>query len=229
MEIDKSNKMIQKGKELLESISNNNSIDAEVFNSRVKELKKIIKTNHELAKEVGALLQKLFAAKKFHEVKLDLIQVPVLQGYLSIGHRPKLKAIPLLKKEGITHILTLLSKKEGVEKIRESIRKWKLEWIWHPMENADPPSPDQYKRYIQLFKKLHEILAAKGSIYIHCSAGIHRTGMITFALLLYLGFNEPEAKQVLVNLRNVTRENMGVERVEWGKNLLRYKENQKFK
>ncbi len=154
--------------------------------------------------------------------------MPVLQGRLSIGHRPKIREIPLMKREGVTHVLTLLSKKEGAEKIGELVRKSDLEWIWHPMENADPPGSDQYEGYIKLFEKLQHILDSHGFIHVHCSAGIHRTGMIVFALLLHLGFNELDAKKVLSKLREVTQEYVGVERIEWGKDLLKYKENQKL-
>ena len=122
-------------------------------------------------------------------------------------------------------MLTLLSRKEDVKKFGESVRKFDLEWIWYPMENATPPSPDQYKGYLNLFEKLRTILDSGGFIFIHCSAGIHRTGIILFALLLYLGFSELEAKNVLSKLRKVTYENVGIERLEWGKNLLKYKEN----
>jgi protein-tyrosine phosphatase len=123
-------------------------------------------------------------------------------------------------------VISLLSGKEGAEKIGESVRKSDLEWIWYPMENATPPSPDQYEGYLKLFKKLQAILDSSGFIYLHSSAGIHRTGMIVFALLLYLGFSELEAQIVLLKLRKITYENVGVERFEWGRELLKYKENQ---
>jgi len=221
--------VIEKGKEMFQSLSNNESIDLEIFNSCIMELKQAIKSNPKLGKEIGPLIQKLITAKKINDKKSDIIQVPVLRGSLSIGHRPKIKEIPLLKRAGITHILTLLSKKEGGEKIGEIVHKWDLKWIWHPMENANPPDSSQYERYIQLFEKLQNILNLKGSIYIHCSAGIHRTGMIVFALLLYLGLNEQDAKELLFKLRVTTHENLGVERFEWGKELLKYKENQNQK
>ena len=44
-------------------------------------------------------------------------------------------------------------------------------------------------------------------------------------MLLYLSFNELEAKKRLSKLREVTYENVGTERLEWGKDLLKYKEN----
>ena len=95
------------------------------------------------------------------------------------------------------------------------------------MENADPPSSDHYKGYLKLFEKLQDILDSWGSIFIHCSAGIHRTGMICFALLLYLGFDEIDAKKFLSKLRKVTKENVGLERIEWGKAILKYKKSHK--
>jgi protein tyrosine/serine phosphatase len=51
--------------------------------------------------------------------------------------------------------------------------------------------------------------------YIHCSAGIHRTGMITYGLLRYLGKDKNDAKQTLLNLREVTANQVGEERLTW--------------
>ena len=214
--------MIEKGKIMLQSLSNNKSVDLDEFNSVIMALKQCIKLNPKLGKEFGPFIQKLISAKKLTDTKFDLVQIPILNGRISIGHRPKIKEIRLLKREGITHILTLLSVKEGAEKVGESVRIWGLEWIWHAMESATPPNQDQFNEYINLFKQLQTILASGGSIYIRCSAGIHRTGMIIFALLLYLGFSELEAKNLMLKLRAITHQEAGVDRFEWGIELLKY-------
>ena len=98
MSKDNINKMTEKSKEMLKSLSNNEPMDSEEFESHIIALKKIVNSSPESRKEVGLLIQELIRTKKSYDLKIDLIQVPVLQGRLSIGHRPKFKTIPLLKK-----------------------------------------------------------------------------------------------------------------------------------
>lgn len=53
-------------------------------------------------------------------------------------------------------------------------------------------------------------------IYVHCSAGIHRTGMTSYAFLRYMGLSSTEAKTKLNELRPTTREGVGDNRLTWG-------------
>ena len=55
-----------------------------------------------------------------------------------------------------------------------------------------------------MFERVIDVLAAGGKIYIHCSAGLHRTGMITHALLRYLGWSRHDAVEKLRELRALT-------------------------
>jgi len=55
-----------------------------------------------------------------------------------------------------------------------------------------------------------------GSLLIHCSAGIHRTGMITNALLMYMGLSAEEAKTKIMQARKITGEGVGDHRLAWG-------------
>lgn len=49
-----------------------------------------------------------------------------------------------------------------------------------------------------------------------CSAGIHRTGMVTYGLLRSLGNEKTEAAQILQSLREVTSSQVGEDRLLWG-------------
>lgn len=50
---------------------------------------------------------------------------------------------------------------------------------------------------------------------MHCSAGIHRTGMITLALLRFLKYSEQEADSIVNDLRPHTADGVGSHRREW--------------
>ena len=141
--------------------------------------------------------------------------VKVLDGYLAIGHRPKIKALKEFYIEGTTHILTLLSEREGALDIKKAAISNGLAWEWLPLANAKPPEDEMLAMIIESFSKCKQHLKGGAKIYIHCSAGIHRTGMITYAMLKYLGHSHEESKELLVRMRQLTGEGVGQDRIEW--------------
>jgi protein-tyrosine phosphatase len=54
---------------------------------------------------------------------------------------------------------------------------------------------------------------------IHCSAGIHRTGMFGYALLRTCGLDVDAATEALARLRAVTAEGVGQQRLAWAEEL----------
>ncbi|MGH1374118.1 MAG: protein-tyrosine phosphatase family protein [Cellvibrionaceae bacterium] len=140
----------------------------------------------------------------------------LLKGALAIGHRPKLKKLNLFQQQGTTHIWTLLSEREGALDIRKASRKAGLEWLWLPLANGKPPEDDLLPEIKTCFDECKAALEQGGFIYLHCSAGIHRTGMISYAFLRYLEFSEEEALAKLGELRTLTQEGVGDDRLAWG-------------
>ena len=51
---------------------------------------------------------------------------------------------------------------------------------------------------------------------MHCSPGIHRTGMIVYALLRYLQISKEEALQKLKLMRDITFQEVKESRLIWG-------------
>lgn len=58
------------------------------------------------------------------------------------------------------------------------------------------------------------------SLMIHCSAGIHRTGMITNALLRYLGLSAEDALKKIGLAREHTAAEVGEHRLAWGQSFI---------
>ena len=101
--------------------------------------------------------------------------------YIKTGHKPfgkKISAQSLLNDKTDT-ILTILSEKEGAAFIKEKCISHGLDWLWIPLPDGNIPSKKFYTPIINVFDELRFRLTENERIYIHCSAGIHRTGMIT--------------------------------------------------
>ncbi len=140
----------------------------------------------------------------------------VSSGHLAIGHRPGAGLITALKLQGATHVLTLLAESEGGVKIGNQVRKAGLEWLWLPMASAALPGSERRQEIEDLFAAMKAALRDGGRIYVHCSAGIHRTGMIAYGFLRSLNLDPDAARDLLMALRPETANNSGAHRLAWG-------------
>ncbi len=135
-------------------------------------------------------------------------------GHLAIGHRPKVKALAALAADGCTHVFTLLSEREGALALRQAVEAAGLVSLWLPLASGDPAEADE-RTVRAALKEARQALMAGGRVFVHCSAGIHRTGMIALALLRSLDIEEEDASELLVELRAVTAEGVGSARRAW--------------
>lgn len=179
------------------------------------EIKLTMTRSRESRAVLGPLIGRLRAVQKTM-TQQSLNWVPVLQGHLAIGHRPRVKTIRCMRDLGATHVLTLLSSSEGAEDIGTEVRNSGLEWIWCPLKSAAPPSADQLATVIDTFDVVLAALNHQARIYIHCAAGIHRTGMITYGFLRHAGLSADSSQKALSELRQQTAEGVGSERQQWG-------------
>jgi phosphatidylinositol kinase/protein kinase (PI-3 family) len=149
---------------------------------------------------------------------VNLHWVKIRNGYIAIGHKPGRRiSFSSLKKGGTSVVLTLLKENEGATQIGEQLNLIDIEWIWFPFSASNPHSgKKKTEDVLNLFQKLNHLLETGNKIFIHCSAGIHRTGMITYGLLRYLGKEKEEALNMLRELRIVTASQAGEKRLNWG-------------
>ena len=149
-------------------------------------------------------------------LEVALRWVPLVEGAVALYHRPRKGAVARLKDAGCTHILTLLSEQEGAREIGEAVRRSSMSWLWFPLKNGDPLSASRDAEVNALLGELRQALEGGARILVHCSAGIHRTGMIAYALLRSLGHSQGEARSDLRAMRALTAEGVKEHRLAWG-------------
>lgn len=138
-------------------------------------------------------------------------------GRIGLGHRPKKKALPDLVEQGFTHVVTLLGEREGAPGLINLIEAAGLVSVWLPLENGEPVTdPDKLAQIRSTFDVITQELVGGAQLFVHCSAGIHRTGMVVNALLIHLGYEPDEARELLERLRDVTGAGVTDRRLEWG-------------
>lgn len=55
---------------------------------------------------------------------------------------------------------------------------------------------------------------------IHCSAGMHRTGMVAYVLLRWRGYTPEESLNLIAQARSFTYEALTPKRLDWGKRVI---------
>lgn len=146
----------------------------------------------------------------------DVKLVSVGAGAIALTHRPKQKDVLHLPALGVTHVVTLLAEREGAKPIGQLVQRAGLAWVWCPLENGQPPDALRTAELRPVLAELAALVANGARILIHCSAGIHRTGMFGYALLRQVGLGPLAARAKLTEIRAVTGEGVGNGRLAWG-------------
>lgn len=202
-----------KAKELLTLIPSGKATPEEI-DLLLNEIKSKMKSSPELGRELGPLIPAIKNAVNSRVVPPPMDWVSVGKGFLAIGHKPGGKlSFAGLKAAGTTAVLTLLMEREGAREIGTGVEKAGMNWLWFPFSAVNPEENSVVEA---LFQRMKQELDKEGRIYLHCSAGIHRTGMITYAFLRHLGLSPEEAMNKLTSLRKITAEGATEKRIAWG-------------
>lgn len=91
-----------------------------------------------------------------------------------------------------------------------------MDWIWLNLPNGDVPKEAMIAEIMLKLKMIQAKLDNQEKIYLHCSAGLHRTGMITNCLLRFLGYDETNSFEIINRLRPMTAKEVGKIRLDFG-------------
>ncbi|MGI9408059.1 MAG: protein-tyrosine phosphatase family protein, partial [Hyphomicrobiaceae bacterium] len=132
-----------------------------------------------------------------------------------VGPRPGKKSIDTLTALNLTHCCTLLSEREDAQAIGKICQRLGIKWIWLAMDGGRVDVLRQMNMGDHIRQLSREIGdEPEPRIYFHCSAGIHRTGFFVYFLLRLTGLERAEALAELTDLRPVTAEQVGDERLD---------------
>ena len=191
-------------------------ISGDASQNKIDRIRQSIREDSSKGKEYGDYLRQIKQALQTKDLPAEVHWVPIGNGYLAIGHKPGKKvSYTGLKKEGATVVLTLLHENEGATGIGRQLPAVNIDWIWFPFSASKMHEGKDLNQVRELFIKLSDLIHLGNKIYIHCSAGIHRTGMIAYGFLRFLGKEKLEAFELLQSLREVTAAQVGEDRLIW--------------
>ncbi len=219
--------------EYIDEIEKSNQIEINRLDTFIKQISELINENKENGKIYGIYKGQLLKIKKRLETKDKVINkiqdkyseidkksqwVAIQNGYLKIGHKPggKKRSFEQLINEGTTTVFTILSEREGALKIQRNCNFLGMDWIWLPLANGNIPNENLNIEIIEKLRIIKNKLQNQEKIYVHCSAGLHRTGMITNCILRFIGFDQTNSYEILKQLRPITAKEVGKKRLELG-------------
>lgn len=135
--------------------------------------------------------------------------------------KPKKRDINFLSEMyNLNYVITLLHNDELPNQVRNMCLKRKgIKWNHIPLLGAKSEY-FQSKETSELIKKniliiIDEMKNKPLTIYIHCSAGIHRTGVVLYTLLRLTGETEQSAMEAIKIIREETYNNCGAHRIKY--------------
>lgn len=120
---------------------------------------------------------------------------------LRIGPRPKHRDIP---KMGVDVVMTLQRPEEQAWQLGNVVLSAGVYWSWHPLDarkHSTTQSPPEL--FIQAAEELSKFLSEGKSVFVHCAAGIHRTGMVTYGALRIGGYSQDATHELIRTIRPI--------------------------
>jgi len=120
--------------------------------------------------------------------------------------------------QGITMVVTVLSEDEDGQLIKDLCEKHGIRHYWIKFRGANETlltSKDSVEYLRKEYSEVNSILAQdEERCMVHCSAGLHRTGITGYSLMRLSGLNQADAYEAVGTMRKVTREDVGDHRIK---------------
>jgi protein tyrosine/serine phosphatase len=139
--------------------------------------------------------------------------------------RPNLRSIPKFKEVyGLNSILSCIIKKEKPELIENKAIESGIKFFNIPFRKAKKNFLEKdatMKMLIEEIRRMYENLINETlCLLVHCAAGVRRTGIIVYCLLRMNGESRESALEILLKLREETRNGIGDYRIEYAEKYL---------
>lgn len=134
--------------------------------------------------------------------------------------RPSLRSILAFKEVyGLNAILSCITAREKPQLIENKTKECGVKFYNIPFKKAKPNSlqkEETIQMLVEEIKKMYNVLMTENlSLLIHCAAGVRRTGIVLYCILRLNGESKESALEIILKLREETRNGIGDYRVEY--------------
>lgn len=125
-------------------------------------------------------------------------------GRLALSERPKIKEITSLRAD-CTHMVTLLAAKgEQAQRLGDAAHAVDIHWDWVKITKITALTPQEMHDFKHHIKVTLARLTQGASVLVHCSAGLHRTGIFAYVLLQHLHISHDDTLTLIHNMKPET-------------------------
>ncbi|MEM8638354.1 MAG: tyrosine-protein phosphatase [Cyanobacteria bacterium P01_G01_bin.54] len=126
-------------------------------------------------------------------------------GQLALSERPKIKEIKRLKTDRCDRIVSILSGRgEHAQRLGSEVESQGMQWTWVKVSTANHPSTTEKILLRNASLLVREALQLGEFVLIHCSAGLHRTGILAYCVLRNGGLSHDESLDLMCMMRKKT-------------------------
>ncbi len=151
-----------------------------------------------------------------HNFKIiNLIEIKNSKSKICCHGRPSQKDIINFKKTyNINFVLSLLNIDENPSEIKILCEYNNIRWDWIEISGANYLNKKDNFKIIKKIKEIIKILNTEEiNLFVHCAAGIHRTGTIIYAILRIFSYTKDEALETIKAIRKDTADKVGMFRI----------------
>ena len=181
----------------------------------LKHLVGLIQSDPGLSSELTPLIGQIKGIQESIRSYEQINWLNISNGCIGIGPKPKDQLIRDLALHGNVQIVSLLTEEEGASDIRRTTKDCNLKWRGFDLPEDQLPKKEQYYDLTKLYIKMMSAIQQGKCLYIHCSDGIFRSGMIAYSLLQSIGYPPKKAKKMLKELSKEASKEMGKQRYDW--------------
>ena len=148
---------------------------------------------------------------------LNFVKLKNTNSYITCYGRPSVKDLKSFKLDyKINLVVTLQGEGENPGLIKAGCNDNNIDWLHFPEMGAGLFTLKKIKNKLCEFMiNLYNRLCSENIyMFVHCAAGVHRTGVFLYGILRMSGESEQNAYIMLKEIRHVTHKNVGDQRIK---------------
>lgn len=143
-----------------------------------------------------------------------------IRGSLALSERPKIKEIKQLQNNCVHMVTILAARGEQAHLLGREAERQGMDWHWLKITKITDLTVSERHDFKQQIHTTLQALAEDANVVIHCSAGLHRTGVFAYVLLITMGLDATEALQIIRQSKPETAEAFTSKYIQIAESLL---------
>lgn len=141
-------------------------------------------------------------------LNFQFVKLP-LGGALALSERPKIRELHKLKAGSCTHVISILAERgEKAGLIGKEVQQQSMTWHWIKISKITALTNKETSNFKMAVDLTILRFRENENVLVHCSAGLHRTGIFAYILLKKSGLTHHETLHFIRQMKPETADVM---------------------